>query len=136
MVKKTANSTIGGIRPIKFCVLFESATGNTRLVAEKIHAALHGGQARLLAITPDIAPPEEDILFIGFWANKGTCPPATSELLGRLSGKKVALFGTAGFGGSPEYFEGIAERARAGLPEGNGLLDVPRQNAPKRTRPL
>ena len=107
---------------MRYAVLYSSGTGNTEQVARSIYAALPAGEARLEAVGPDTAVPEEEVLFLGFWTDKGVCPPAMQALFAKLSGKQVALFGTAGFGGSQGYFDAILQRTQALLPAGNIVL--------------
>ena len=83
---------------MRYAVLYSSGTGNTEQVARSIYAALPSGQARLEAVGPDTAVPEEEVIFLGFWTDKGVCPPAMQALFAKLSGNQVALVGTAGFG--------------------------------------
>ena len=59
---------------------------------------------------------EADVVFAGFWCDKGSCSPAVQHFLQGLAGKRVFLFGTCGFGESDEYFEQILDRVRAYLP--------------------
>lgn len=107
---------------MRYAVLYSSGTGNTEQVARSIYAALPAGEARLEAVGPDTAVPEEEVLFLGFWTDKGVCPPAMQALFAKLSGKQVVLFGTAGFGGSQAYFDAILQRTQALLPAGNIVL--------------
>lgn len=57
-----------------------------------------------------------DVIFVGFWCDKGSCSPAVQHFLQGLVGKRVFLFGTCGFGESDEYFAQILDRVRAYLP--------------------
>ena len=59
---------------------------------------------------------EADVVFVGFWCDKGSCSPAVQHFLQELAGKRVFLFGTCGFGESDEYFAQILDRVRAYLP--------------------
>lgn len=59
---------------------------------------------------------EADVIFVGFWCDKGSCSPAVQHFLQGLAGKRVFLFGTCGFGESDEYFAQILERVRTYLP--------------------
>lgn len=59
---------------------------------------------------------EADVVFVGFWCDKGSCSPAVQHFLQGLVGKRVFLFGTCGFGESDEYFVQILDRVRAYLP--------------------
>ena len=107
---------------MRYAVLYASQTGNTRAVAEAVAAALPAGEVRLEAIRPDAPVPEEETVFVGFWTDKGLCPPEVQELLKKLGGKRAALFGTAGFGVSQAYFDAIVQRAEALLPADCTLL--------------
>ena len=44
------------------------------------------------------------------------------EFCGLLSGEKIAIFGTAGLGGSDECYRNLAERFSSGFPEDNEIL--------------
>lgn len=110
---------------MSYAIVWSSKGGNTQRVAEAVAAAL--------AATPDnpayVGPvPAEgsadeasalaaDTVLAGFWTDKGTCAPEMAAFLGRLGGKRVFLFGTAGFGGADAYFAQILERVRAHLPQ-------------------
>lgn len=59
---------------------------------------------------------EADVIFVGFWCDKGSCSPAVQHFLQGLAGKRVFLFGTCGFGESDEYFAQILDRVRTYLP--------------------
>ena len=59
---------------------------------------------------------EADVVFVGFWCDKGSCSPAAQHFLQGLAGKRVFLFGTCGFGESDEYFAQILDRVRTYLP--------------------
>ena len=60
--------------------------------------------------------------FLGFWTDKGVCPPDMQALFAKLSGKQVALFGTAGFGGSEEYFNKILKKVERSLDRSNTVF--------------
>lgn len=59
---------------------------------------------------------EADVVFVGFWCDKGSCSSAVQHFLQGLAGKRVFLFGTCGFGESDEYFAQILDRVRTYLP--------------------
>ena len=102
---------------MKTTVVYESATGNTAAVARAILAALPEEAQGTLCGPDEAAAGEAQLIFAGFWTDKGSCSPAMAQFLTGLHGKRVALFGTAGFGGSQEYFDGLLERVAAHLPE-------------------
>lgn len=103
---------------MKTSIVYVSHTGNTEALAQAIQKELNG--------CPCGAPCEEareaDVIFAGFWTDKGTCPEELRDFLEKLHGKTVALFGTAGFGGSREYFEKLLATVGSLVPEDNTLV--------------
>lgn len=89
----------------------ESAKG-----AEGGETAENRQSANATASTLATQASEADVVFVGFWCDKGSCSPAVQHFLQGLAGKRVFLFGTCGFGESDEYFEQILDRVRAYLP--------------------
>ena len=84
--------------------------------AEGDEAVEDGQSANAAASTIATQASEADVVFVGFWCDKGSCSPAVQHFLQGLAGKRVFLFGTCGFGESDEYFAQILERVRAYLP--------------------
>ena len=79
-------------------------------------AASAPAESTLSASTLATQASEADVVFVGFWCDKGSCSPAVQHFLQGLVGKRVFLFGTCGFGESDEYFAQILDRVRAYLP--------------------
>ena len=79
-----------------------SLTGNTKMLADAIY---------------DVLPKEN----CDFYGNVKTQIPQ-SELLQSLKNRKVFLFGTAGFGGSDEYFKKILSRVKQSLDLSNVVV--------------
>ena len=89
--------------------------------AEGDEGVENGQSANAAASTPAASTiatqaSEADVVFVGFWCDKGSCSPAVQHFLQGLAGKRVFLFGTCGFGESDEYFAQILDRVRAYLP--------------------
>ena len=61
-------------------------------------------------------------LFIGFWTDKGRCNQEITDFLKTLKCKEVFLFGTAGFGGSQEYFDKILSSVQKRLGASNTVI--------------
>ena len=99
-----------------YSIVYCSRTGNTRLVAQAIRAALPP-QGCLYFGGPEPRAAEADVVFAGFWTDRGSCDQTLAHFLGGLSGKTVLLFGTAGFGASPAYYGQILSRVAALLPD-------------------
>jgi len=92
-------------------VLYSSRTGNTKIVAEAIAGALRDSELRPVRELPaDLTP--YDLLFLGFWAFRRGADMETRAVVEKLSGKRIALFATAGaYSDSPSaksYLENTA----------------------------
>ena len=100
---------------MSYAIVFSSRTGNTRRLAEAVRAALPAGECLYFG-PPDAAALAAGRLYIGFWTDKGSCGEALAAFLPQLAGHEVFLFGTAGFGADPAYFDAILGRVAALLP--------------------
>lgn len=102
---------------MRYSIVYSSNTGNTRQLAEEIEKQLPAGEL-VYCGAPDAAALQAEVLFVGFWTDKGSCDEKVAELLKQAGGKTVYLFGTAGFGQSQQYFDQILARVRENLPAG------------------
>ena len=68
------------------------------------------------------AIPASETLFVGFWTNQGVADQAAQKLLEQLKGRKIFLFGTAGFGGSEAYFQTILDKTKACIDGSNTVI--------------
>ena len=91
---------------MSYAIVFSSKTGNTRLLADTLRASL----------------PQNECTYFGFWTDKGHADDTLTAFLQTLKGKRVFLFGTAGFGGSAEYFEQILAAVQKSLDESNTVI--------------
>ena len=105
---------------MSYAIVFSSRTGNTALLAQTIRDTLPGDC--LYFGTPDPKALEAETVYVGFWTDKGSCDESIAQFLKTLTNQKVFLFGTAGFGGSPEYFEQILKRVSENLGENTQLV--------------
>lgn len=103
---------------MEYSIVYSSRTGNTRRLALALGEALPAEECLYQGPVGEAAALAAQRIYVGFWTDKGTCDGDTAEFLSRLTHQQVFLFGTAGFGGSPEYLEGILERVKALLPQG------------------
>ena len=55
-------------------------------------------------------------------SDKGTADEATTTLLKSLRNKKIFLFGTAGFGGSEEYYQKVLHNVRENIDPSNQIV--------------
>ena len=100
---------------MSYAIVFSSRTGNTRRLAEAVRAALPAGECLYFG-PPSAAALAAGRLYIGFWTDKGGCDEVLAAFLPQLAGHEVFLFGTAGFGADPAYFDAILGRVAALLP--------------------
>lgn len=100
-------------------IVYSSRTGNTALLAERIHACLPDA---VYFGAPCAEGADADVVFVGFWTDKGTCDEAAAAFLRTLRGRRVVLFGTAGFGGDESYFSYILGRVSGELDGSNTVL--------------
>ena len=106
---------------MSYSIVYSSRTGNTALLAQTIRDTLPASDCVYFG-APDAKALAADTIYSGFWTDKGTCDEQIAQFLQSLSGQKVFLFGTAGFGGAPAYFEQILNRVRENLPETTELI--------------
>lgn len=107
---------------MNIAVVYSSVTGNTEKIAEAIKNAVCAYGSDVTYFGKPKSGIEAEVYFIGSWTDKGTCSEETAKMLRELNGKKIAYFGTAGFGGEQSYFDALSSRALSLLPEGNEIL--------------
>ena len=105
---------------MKIAIVYKSLTGNTRLVAEAMGKALKSEHE--VCVCEPAEDIKADLYVVGTWIDKGSCTKEIAEFLGKLEGCRVALFATAGFGGSQDYYNALAERIKAQVPSSNEIL--------------
>ena len=104
-----------------YSILYSSMTGNTKLLADTIRAALPEEKCDYFGVC-DGAEAKSGLLYVGFWTDKGHADDTLTAFLQTLKGKRIFLFGTAGFGGSAEYFEQILAAVQKSLDESNTVI--------------
>lgn len=97
-----------------YAIVYSSRTGNTRMLADTLHTALPAGSCLYFG-EPAAEALNADRLYVGFWTDKGTCDADTAAFLKQIRGKEVFLFGTAGFGADPAYYDRILTNVRKHL---------------------
>ena len=71
----------------KYSIIFSSLTGNTKKLADTIRAVLPAEDCDYFG-APKAEELHSEILYIGFWTDKGNADSATLELLSKLRDKK------------------------------------------------
>lgn len=100
---------------MNYSIIYSSNTGNTKQLANVIKTALSAGNCCYFG-EPDPIALESDMIFVGFWTDKGNCDKKTKTFLEAAKDKTIFLFGTAGFGGSETYYKEILTRIKQILP--------------------
>ena len=94
---------------MSYSVIYSTHTDNAVKLASRIVTAL--GSEELVydgkvAGVPDFAL-DADIVFVGFWTTANSCDKLVQGLLAKLAGKRIAIFGTCGFGSDQEHFDTV-----------------------------
>ena len=105
----------------KYAILFSSRTGNTRILADAIRAALPEEDCEFFG-EAGAEIPEAKTVYLGFWTDKGNAYEAALNGLKKLRNKNVFLFGTAGFGGSEEYYQKVLHNVRENIDPSNQIV--------------
>ena len=105
----------------RYSIIFSSLTGNTKKLAETIRAVLPAEDCDYFG-APETAELYSEMLYVGFWTDKGNADSAALGLLSKLKDKKIFLFGTAGFGGSAAYFQKILDHVKQSVDPSNTVV--------------
>lgn len=103
---------------MKKIIIYSSKTGNTKKVAEACHK--RAGKDWILKNTED----EFDIkdyseIVLGFWVDKGSADERALNLIKKIEGKKVSLFGTLGAYPDSDHAKESMERVKTMVEENN-----------------
>lgn len=97
---------------MNYSVVYATSTGNTKLLADNVAEAL--GKDCTYIGQPDEKSKEADVIFIGFWTDKGNCNEEIKKFISELENKKVFLFGSAG-AGSEDYLNMVINNVKGEL---------------------
>jgi flavodoxin len=107
---------------MKILMLYSSLTGNTQKVAESMGTVLPEDSISLKTTeAPD--PTDFEVIFIGFWVDKGQADAQTLAYLEKIKNKKVAFFYTLGAYPDSDHAQEVAKSTTNILKEnGNQIL--------------
>ena len=111
---------------MKSLVLYSSLTGNTKKIAYTIYDEIQEEK--------DIKDVNElvdygidyenyDIVFLGYWVDKGICDKNSKQVLENIHNKKIALFGTMGASEKGSYGASIIEKIESIIPKDNEIAE-------------
>lgn len=104
-----------------YSIVYSSNTGNTKRLAEALAAYLPQDGCRYVG-APSAEGADAEMLYVGFWTDKGTADEGALGFLKNLKGKRIFLFGTAGFGESEDYYKQILARITEALDASNEVV--------------
>ena len=106
---------------MKIAIIYSSKTGNTKALAKAIKETLKN-QNLIYFNMPSKKIPMADIYIIGSWTFKGSPTDDIIQILKKIKNKKIAYFGTAGYGGNPTYYQKLFERVKSYIDSSNEIL--------------
>lgn len=106
----------------RYSIIYSSRTGNTKKLAEAIYNVLPQNSCDYYGKVDKIEDELSEVLYIGFWTEKGDADLQTIEFLKQLKNKKIFLFGTAGYGESEKYFKNIVDNVKKNIDSSNTII--------------
>ena len=100
---------------MKYSMFYASVTGNTKMLADAVEQVL-------AKETKTEKAEDADLVCVGFWTNEGTASEEVRNYLKTLYNRKIFLFGTAGFGDSKTYLDGILEHVEDNMNDTNEVV--------------
>lgn len=92
---------------MKTLVVYSTLTGNTKMIAESICQQLENADIHAVENAPDAN--NYDVIFIGFWVDKGRADDKMLAYMETIKAKKVALFFTLGAWPDSEHADNVFE---------------------------
>ena len=105
-----------------YSIVYSSRTGNTKKLAATIHKVLPSDSCFYYGTIDNVKDKLSNIIYIGFWTERGNADSLTIEFLKKLKNKKIFLFGTAGYGESEDYFRNIINNVKKNIDSSNTLI--------------
>ena len=106
---------------MKIAIVYDSITGNTKLLADTIYELCSGIDTKIYNEYSEKIL-NADLIFIGSWTDKGGPSDKIKLVYDKLHNKRVFVFGTCGFGGSEEYYNRLFENTKKYIQSSNEIL--------------
>ncbi len=101
---------------MKKAIIYSSLTGNTKMIAQAIHAALPPDtEIYALENAPD--PAAYDFLALGYWVEKGMANQKMLKYIEGVKGKKIALFATLAAWPDSDHAKNAISRTASLMPD-------------------
>lgn len=109
---------------MKYAVIYQSKSGNTKRLAETIYQAIDSKDKVLCDLNQKSYLPKAEIYFVGFGIHNQSCSVEIMDLLETLEGKRYALFMSCGLKPTEKYKETLKKKLEVWFPEDGELLDM------------
>ena len=109
---------------MKYAVIYQSKSGNTRLLAERIYQTIDSKDKVIFDLEQESELPSADVYFIGFGIHNHSCSIELMDLFEKLEGVRYALFITCGYTPTEQYKKTLKKNLAVWLPEDGQLLDM------------
>lgn len=95
---------------MKTLIVYSSATGNTKKLAEVILGEVE--DAELIAVQDvEVTMLDHfDMIYLGYWVDKGDMDAHALQLAKKLENRKLVLFGTLGAASNTTYYDMVKKR--------------------------
>lgn len=112
---------------MKSLVLYSSLSGNTKKIASTIYEAIEGEKEIIdmdeYINNNSIDYENYDMLFLGYWVDKGICDKNSKLLFENMHNKRIALFGTMGASTKGSYGLNIINKVKDIFSKDNEIVD-------------
>ncbi|MCI5622360.1 MULTISPECIES: flavodoxin family protein [Anaerostipes] len=102
---------------MKYAVIYQSKSGNTRKIAREIYEAIDSDEKEIYDIDSKGEVPEADLYFVGFGIRNGICGVDILDVLEELPESRLAFFATCGFLATEQYRKNLEKRLDVWIPE-------------------
>lgn len=106
---------------MKIAIVYASNTKNTEMIAKAIQEELKDEEIVYFG-KPTSEIREADVYIIGSWTDKGNAYHTILDFIQTLRNKKIAYFGTAGYGKDEKYYQTLFSRVKEHIDGSNQIL--------------
>lgn len=114
---------IGGTR-MKYAVIYQSKSGNTREVAEEIYKSLSTDEKVIQDIDREEEIPQADIYLVGFGIRNQMCSMDVINCFDQITSGRFAVFATCGYVATEQYKANLEKRLDVWMPEDADYLGM------------
>lgn len=109
---------------MKYAVVYQSKTGNTKLLAQEIFNTIESQEKEICDIDGASEIPVADVYFVGFGIHNNSCSMDIAEAMEHIGQAKIILFTTCGYTPTDKYKEKLVKNLEVWLPEDSEYIDM------------